>query len=527
MKRITSIVLALVMILSVMTVSITGVSAEITTSGGNGESVVTLTVNARNLRVTVPSVLPIDVDSDNNVTVATNAKINNLSDGPIEVTNVSVESQNDWEIVPFNTDFTKVPVDTKKYGMTMYNDDVSDGVPMALFDVIEGDSDLAVVYDGNVAIQSNAYNKLDIGHVVFTVRWKSETASDTRPKLSVGETPRIAMNKVNTTVQHKYFVKESSTIDAAIGTNFYIDFNDTPYENRDMSDDTIKVVFSWGNKAISHVGETEWTYSDTESRMSEVTNLSPVELDGKQYYTATCNVAAKELNDQITAELVADGNVIDCAQYKTSDYFYAIINDEKYANSSDAKDIALINCSKALLTYSSKAQLLFNYHTSTLADAELSEPFTWKTKEEAITELTAILETLHVNIDNNTIPGMLYAGDTLTLKDEIKLNNYFTKNPDRITINSLRAYGYKGNGSVVEFNTDSVVSSSQIKLSIVGVPLEFITKDIFVEVNGEITYITTVAACINGNLQIGSEKVQNAMLALYNYYDTAMIYINL
>lgn len=173
MKKITSIVLALVMVLSVMTVGIAGVSAEITTPGGNGESVITLTVNARNLRATVPSVLPIDVDSDNNVTVATNAKINNLSDGPIEVTNVSVESQNGWTIVPFSTDFTKVPVDTKQYGMTMYDDDVVDGVPVSLFDVIEGSSELPVRYEGNVAIQSNAINHLDIGHVVFTVAWSN------------------------------------------------------------------------------------------------------------------------------------------------------------------------------------------------------------------------------------------------------------------------------------------------------------------------------------------------------------------
>ena len=173
MKKITSIVLALVMMLSVMTVSISGVSADIITPGGDGESVVTLTLTARNLRATVPSVLPIDVDSDNNVTVATNAKITNLSDGPIEVTNVAVDPQNSWTIVPFTTDFTKVPVDTKQYGMTMYDDDVVDGVPAILFDVIEGDSELAVVYDGNVAIQSDAIDHLDIGHVVFTVAWNS------------------------------------------------------------------------------------------------------------------------------------------------------------------------------------------------------------------------------------------------------------------------------------------------------------------------------------------------------------------
>ena len=167
-KKLTSMVLAGVMALSVMA-SVT--AADVNQSGGSGDSKVTLDINSRNLKVTVPSVLPIWVDSDNNVTVATNAKIQNRSDGPVDVTDVSVEADNNWSLVDFNTDFTKVPVDTKQYGMTMYNDDVIDGVNLSLFDRINGSDEIAVQYNGNVAIQSSNINKLDIGHVVFTVAW--------------------------------------------------------------------------------------------------------------------------------------------------------------------------------------------------------------------------------------------------------------------------------------------------------------------------------------------------------------------
>ena len=123
------------------------------------------------MRVTVPSVLPIYVDSNDNVTVAENAVISNLSEGPVEVTNVGVVADNGWSLVPFGTDFKKVPVDTKEYGMTMYNDDVIDGVDLTLFDIIGGGDNIRVVYDGNVAIQADAIGHLDIGHVVFTVAW--------------------------------------------------------------------------------------------------------------------------------------------------------------------------------------------------------------------------------------------------------------------------------------------------------------------------------------------------------------------
>ena len=172
-RKLTSMVLAGVMSLSVFAGSAVtaGASQYVDESGGHGDSVVTLDINPRNLKVTVPSVLPIWVDSDNNVTVATNAKIQNRSEGPVDVTDVSVEADNNWSLVDFNTDFTKVPVDTKQYGMTMYNDDVIDGVDLSLFDRIDGSDEIAVVYDGNVAIQSSDINKFDIGHVVFTVAW--------------------------------------------------------------------------------------------------------------------------------------------------------------------------------------------------------------------------------------------------------------------------------------------------------------------------------------------------------------------
>ena len=188
-KKLTSMVMAGVMALSVMA-SVT--AADINQSGGSGDSKVTLDIGSRSLKVTVPSVLPIWVDSDNNVTVAMNAKIQNRSEGPVDVTDVSVEADNNWSLVSFNTDFSKVPVDTKQYGMTMYNDDVIDGVDLSLFDRIDGSDEIAVVYDGNVAIQSSDINKLDIGHVVFTVAWADG------PRLGIND---ITYNVENTTVQ--------------------------------------------------------------------------------------------------------------------------------------------------------------------------------------------------------------------------------------------------------------------------------------------------------------------------------------
>ena len=139
-------------------------------SGGSKDAIVTLTTDTANLKVTVPTVLPVTVDSDNNVTVADNAQIVNLSRGQVDVT--AAEMQTDvWSIVDFNTDFKQVPVDTKQYGFKVRNDDVYDGISTTSFETMDGGSAQDLPYDANVAIQSNATSDEEIGRIIFTVAW--------------------------------------------------------------------------------------------------------------------------------------------------------------------------------------------------------------------------------------------------------------------------------------------------------------------------------------------------------------------
>lgn len=141
-----------------------------TFSGDSAESEVILDTDTPNLRVTVPSVLPISVDSDNNVTVADNAQINNMCRGQVDITSAELNTST-WSLVDFDTDFKTVPVDTKQYGFKLYNDDVSDGIDANIFSTINGGESLLLSYDGNVAIQSEARTAEEIGNIVFTVAW--------------------------------------------------------------------------------------------------------------------------------------------------------------------------------------------------------------------------------------------------------------------------------------------------------------------------------------------------------------------
>ena len=148
-------------------------SSEITVSGNNATSIVTLDYDTANLRVTVPTVLPVTVDSDNNVTVSDNAQIVNYSKGQVDVTNAVLSGNNSWTLAAFDTDFTKVPVDTKQYGFKLqgYSVPVSGNAFNNQFDTIAGNSALDLSYDANVAIQSEAISDAEIGNIVFTVAW--------------------------------------------------------------------------------------------------------------------------------------------------------------------------------------------------------------------------------------------------------------------------------------------------------------------------------------------------------------------
>lgn len=149
------------------------VSKEIVQSGSSEQSIITLDYDTANLRVTVPTVLPVSVDSDNNVTVSDNAKIVNNSKGQVDVTNAVLSGNNSWTLAAFDTDFKKVPVDTKQYGFKLqgYSVPVSGNAYNSQFDTIDGGAALDLSYDANVAIQSEAISDAEIGNIVFTVAW--------------------------------------------------------------------------------------------------------------------------------------------------------------------------------------------------------------------------------------------------------------------------------------------------------------------------------------------------------------------
>ena len=85
----------------------------ITSSGAQGSVPVTLTTADGGLltfKVTLPTTLPAVVDAANRVTTATNARITNLSAGPVEVSNLRLSTANGWSVADWGTDLSNRPV---------------------------------------------------------------------------------------------------------------------------------------------------------------------------------------------------------------------------------------------------------------------------------------------------------------------------------------------------------------------------------------------------------------------------------
>lgn len=173
MKKILAIIMSVFMI---ATVSAASVSAAVDQSGGSDTTKVELTAEAATFKVTVPTVLPYAVSADGTVSVATDAKISNLSNGPVVVTDVTAKTLDAWELVEVGTDFQAVKVNSPQFTMTLNGDNFPAGTTSVLplgsaWTPINGNADFALTYAGDFAEQADIIDGENIANVIFTVAW--------------------------------------------------------------------------------------------------------------------------------------------------------------------------------------------------------------------------------------------------------------------------------------------------------------------------------------------------------------------
>lgn len=168
MKRVIAIFLFVMTLFSVLPISAVEVAE-------SGDIPVVLNAESARFNVTVPTVLPVDVDANGVVSVSTNNCIINNSFGPVKITSISVVPQNNWQLVSFDTDFLEKAVDLKEFGFEL-NDaavPISGVADVSVFPVISGNTVQQFTYNTVVATQSVALKDFEIAQVIFTIGWNN------------------------------------------------------------------------------------------------------------------------------------------------------------------------------------------------------------------------------------------------------------------------------------------------------------------------------------------------------------------
>ena len=222
---------------------------------------------------------------------------------------------------------------------------------------------------------------------------------------------------------------------------------------------------------------------------------------GANQYRFTCPITAKNMTDDVTAQVMMGDTPIGTA--KTMDvatYCNWVID-----NYTDAKTVNLM---KAMLNYGASAQLLFEHNTDDLANAALSEA------DKALPEVDA---TAYQHTITGTEAGIKANQMTLLLDSETTIRIYFQLTGSK----TIDAYTFYVDGKEVQ----PVAKDGMYYVQIPHIPAHRLGQMYEVTVGG-ITITYGALSYINQVLTTPNvpEVVNNMAKALFLYHEAAMAY---
>lgn len=124
------------------------------------------------LTVTVPTSLPVNIDTEGHATVSDSAAIVNKSSFGIAVSIVQVEPNNGWKLVEYNHNFHNDKVGKRNFAMRVNNENIgSDGMLAPADWVIPGNGQSTIQYDYKLSAQMIPRNNATTARVMFRFEW--------------------------------------------------------------------------------------------------------------------------------------------------------------------------------------------------------------------------------------------------------------------------------------------------------------------------------------------------------------------
>ena len=267
----------------------------------------------------------------------------------------------------------------------------------------------------------------------------------------------IAVDPISVSVGDA-IVKWNLILGDSIGANFYVQAADAS---------NTQVQFAVADKT--------WTV-----------NSSGVPVDENGYYVFSVNIAAAQMTDTISVEVLVNGKSVDSGSYTVRQYADTILSGE-YTD----LEKSLV---KAMLNYGGKAQTYFGYNTEALANEDI------KTSE------TDIPENVQAMTVSGKAEGIQYYGATLVLDSKTAVRFYFTGDVADSTITV-------GNDTLTPIQKDGLWY-----VEVAGINPQYLDKSITVTVNDALSVSYSPLNYMARMREKGSENLQALLKALYTYH---------
>lgn len=166
------------------------------------------------------------------------------------------------------------------------------------------------------------------------------------------------------------------------------------------------------NLALQEGGHMSFNMPSGENKTVSVKDAKLASEYGDSHYMFTCEVAAKEMTDNIDVQFHCGDQSSEPTQYSVKEYASTII-----ANESDTYDEKTISLARKLLDYGAASQIYFNYNTDNLANHEFTG--------DNLNVTSDMLQTYAKSVQSHDQIATL-TSTNLILESETTLKMYFT-----------------------------------------------------------------------------------------------------